>query len=55
MIGGWSFVLEQPVVRGYDTSPLFRGRLPGEDKAPSVGGGCRFEGAGVDEKGTRSN
>ena len=24
MIGGWSFVPGKPVVRGYDTSPLFR-------------------------------
>ena len=24
MIGGWSFVPGKPVVRGYDSSPLFR-------------------------------
>ncbi|MEE8598768.1 MAG: hypothetical protein V3S69_04545 [Dehalococcoidales bacterium] len=24
MLGGWSFVPGKPVVRGYDTSPLFR-------------------------------
>ncbi len=24
MIGGWSFVPGRPIVRGYDSSPLFR-------------------------------
>jgi len=37
-IRGWSFVPGKPVVRGYDTSPLFR-----ED--------CLHAGAGKDERG----